>query len=161
MTADEHLGEEFTDQQSAEEAWGEVGTQFEALGESLSQALRAGWESEETQRHVRSMQEGLERMVKRIDRAVKEAGESERAQRVRQEAERAADSLRDAGEKTWEDMRPQVISGLRRVNAELRRLIDSLERRPVDQADASKRDATTEATEAADAQPVSTYESGT
>ena len=153
MTEKETLESETADEQSAEETWREVGRQFEALGESLSRALRAAWESEETQRHVRSLQDGLEKMTRQLDQAVKKASESGRAQRVRQEAARTADSLRDAGEKTWEDVRPQMLSGLRRVNAELQGLIDSLERRLADRPEESGAEVTQAEGERSDSRP--------
>jgi uncharacterized membrane protein YccC len=128
------MSEEQTDkegsatQRSADDAWREVGREFEALGESLSRAVRAAWRNEETQRHVRSMQDGLEKMADEVDRAVKDASESERAKRLREEAEKAADSLRRAGEETWREARPQLLTALRRLNDQLQRLIEDLER---------------------------------
>jgi len=113
--------------QSPEEAWREVGRQVEVLAESLARAFRAAWKSEETQRHVRSVEKGLEKVADDIDRAVSEAGESEQARRIRAEAERTAGSFRQAGEKTWEDVRPQVLAGLRNVDARLKKLIQDLE----------------------------------
>jgi len=121
--------EEASYQEPPEEAWREVGREFEALGESLSRAVRAAWESEETQQHVRSMQDGLEKMVGEVDRAVREARESPEGRKLQAEAERTADSLRQAGEQTWQEARPQLVSALRKVNAELQRLVNSLEQR--------------------------------
>ena len=119
--------------QSPEEAWQEVGRQIEALGDSLAHAFRAAWEREETQGHVRSLEKGLQKVADDIDRAVSEASESQRARRIRTEARRTAGSLRQAGEKTWEDMRPQVLTGLRQVEARLNALIEDLERESEDQ----------------------------
>lgn len=117
-------------EQSTEEAWREVGQQFEALGESLSRAFRAAWDSDETQRHVRSMQDGLEKMIEKVDHAVKDAGESQQGRRLRTEAEKTAETLRAAGEQTWQEARPQLLSVLKKVNAELQRLTESLEQEP-------------------------------
>lgn len=124
-----------TRDQSAEEAWREVGQQFETLGESLSTAFRAAWESEETQQHVQSMQSGLEKLVDRVDRAVKEAGESEKGQRIRAEAQKTAESLRYAGEQTWEDVRPQLLNALTKANAELERFIERMEQRETSESE--------------------------
>ena len=134
--AEEQVSDEGAGQtHSPEEAWKDVGRQIEALGESLGRAFRAAWQSEETQRHVRSVETGLEQVAERIDRAVKDASESAEASKVRAEAERTAGSLRQAGEKTWEDMRPQVLSGLRQVEARLNTLIRDLERETEAQED--------------------------
>ena len=36
-----------TEWQTADEAWREVGSQFQVLGETLAEALRTAWESDE------------------------------------------------------------------------------------------------------------------
>lgn len=112
---------------TTEEAWRDVGRQFEALGKSLADAFRTVWEGKETQEHVHGMQEGLESLVQQVDEAIKEAARSPEAEKVRGEADKAAESLRQAGEKTWEDARPHVVSALSSVNEELQRMIDRLQ----------------------------------
>lgn len=130
------------EEQTTEEAWRQVGEQLEALGDSLSRAFRAAWESEETQQHVQSMQNGLEKMVEKVDRAVKEAGESAEARKLRAEAERTAESLQKAGDQTWQELRPRLISGLARVNAELEGFIERME--PTEPAGEAEEGAATE-----------------
>jgi len=75
-----------TDEQTTEEAWREVGGQFQALGESLAQAFRTAWESEENRQHLQNMRAGLEAMVDEVDQAIKDASASPEGQKVRQEA---------------------------------------------------------------------------
>jgi hypothetical protein len=137
VTKDQRQEHSPPEEQTTEEAWHEVGRQFESLGESLSKAFRAAWEDEQTQQHVRSMRDGLEKMVDKVDRAVKEAGESEQRKRLRTEAEKTAESLRKAGEQTWEEARPQLVSALTTVNAELQRLIKHLEEKPASASEPS------------------------
>jgi hypothetical protein len=139
--------------QSPEDAWREVGRQVEALGDSLARAFQAAWQSEETQRHVRSVQKGLDRVAEDIDRAVKKAGESQQASRIRTQAERTAGSVRQAGEKTWEDMRPQVLSGLKRVDDRLRKLIQDLESEVPEGSAPQGRDTTQERSQQPDRPP--------
>jgi uncharacterized protein with von Willebrand factor type A (vWA) domain len=117
---------EKNDRQTTDEAWREVGRQFQALGESLAEALRTAWESEETRRHVQDMQEGLEAMVGHVDRAVKEASTSPEAEKVRGEAEKAAESLRAAGEQAWQEAQPHLLAALTQINAELQKIIARL-----------------------------------
>jgi hypothetical protein len=117
---------EKTEKQTTEEAWREVGQQFQALGESLAEAFRTAWESEETRRHVQNMQDGLEAMIDHVDRAIKEAGTSPEAEKMRGEAEKAAASLRAAGEQTWQEARPHLLSALTQINAELQKMISRL-----------------------------------
>ena len=114
------------EKQTTEESWREVGRQFQALGESLAEAFRSAWESEETRQHVQNMRGGLEAMVDRVDQALKEAAASPKGEKLRQEAEKAAETLRVAGEQTWQEMQPHLLSALNQINAELRKMIDRL-----------------------------------
>ncbi len=121
------------------EAWREVGKQFEALGNSLANVFRTAWEDENTRRHVREMQNGLETMINEVSKAIKEASASPEGQKARAEAERAAQSLRAAGEKTWQETRPQLVSALRQLSTELQKTINRLEQEteaPSDKPDA-------------------------
>jgi len=114
------------EKQTTEESWREVGRQFQALGESLAEAFRSAWESEETRQHVQNMQSGLEAMVDRVDQALKEAAASPKGEKLRQEAEKAAETLRAAGEQTWQEAQPHLLSALNQINAELQKMIDRL-----------------------------------
>ena len=116
-------------EQSPAEAWSEVGRQFEALGEGLARALRAAWESEETRQHVQAVRDGMEKMVSKVDRAMEDATQSPQGQRFREQAAKTADSLRAAGEQTWEEAQPHLLSALSRINAELKGVVDRMERR--------------------------------
>lgn len=110
-----------------EESWQEVGRQFEALGESLAEAFRAAWESEQAQQHLHSLETGLERMADEFNRAAEEARTSPEAQQLQQEAERAVESARVAGRKTLDDARPHLLSALQQINSALEGAIRRIE----------------------------------
>ena len=116
-------------EQSPAEAWSEVGKQFEALGDSLARALRAAWESEETRQHVQAVRDGMEKMVSKVDRAVEDATQSPQGQKFREQAAKTAESLRAAGEQTWQETQPHLLSALSRINAELKGVVDRMEQR--------------------------------
>jgi hypothetical protein len=145
--------EQTREEHTAEEAWSEVGRQFEALGESLARAFRAAWESEETRRQVQSVQDGLEKMVSKVNRAVEDAGQSPQVQKLRAEADKTAESLRAAGEQTWQEAQPHLLAALSKINAELKRVIDRIEPRqtPSDEPDAQGTPGTAEEQAAGDA----------
>jgi hypothetical protein len=109
------------------QAWEEVGRQFEELGTSLAAAFRALWESQETQQHMVSVREGLRSLADEVSEAVTKTAASPEAQRVQVGAKKAAASARAASEKAIEETRPQIISALRQMNAELQKLINRLE----------------------------------
>jgi hypothetical protein len=112
---------------STESTWSEVGKQFQTLGETIADAFRATWEREETRQHVAGLQAGLEQLVSSVGEAISEFGESSEGQRLRAEAEKAAGSARAAGEQAWEDAQPHILSALRQVNEELRKVTSRIE----------------------------------
>ena len=108
--------------------WDDVGRQFETLGESLARTFRAAWENEENRENLREVKRGLESIATSIGQAVDSAAESPEGQKVRQEVEKAADSAYRASEKALEDARPHLAAALNRVNEELDRVAQRLEK---------------------------------
>ncbi len=115
--------------QSAEQSWREVGKQFEELGATLAQTVRAAWEREDTQQRVQEMQNGLEKMVQEVRGAIDDSMNTPQGQRIREDANRAAESLRTACEQTVQEVRPQIINALQQLNNELQQWINKMENR--------------------------------
>jgi len=115
-----------TEQQNSQETWQAVGEQFDALGTSLAEALKAAWESEEARANIQSLKDGLDAAVKKVDEAAKKASASVTGERVKAEATQAAESLSSASKQAWEQARPHVVSALNSVGTELQKLIDRL-----------------------------------
>ncbi len=112
---------------STGEAWREVGKQFEVLGHTLADAFRTSWQSEENRRRLQEMQTGLESMVKEVNKAINESMASPQAQQARSQASKAAGTVRTAGEQSAQEIRAQLLVGLRQVNEELRKLVERME----------------------------------
>jgi hypothetical protein len=92
------------EQQRAEEAWREVGGQFQTLGDSLAAALRAAWgEGEENRELVEDVRDGLEALIDRVGQAIRVPTTSPEGGQLRVEAEKTAESLRVVGEQTWDE----------------------------------------------------------
>lgn len=115
---------------TSEGNWQEVGRQFQALGESLAQAMHVAWENESTQRRVQEMRTGLESMARDIGKAVEDTASSPQGQRFREEAHHTAETLRSATEQAVQEIRPQLINALQTLNDELQRLINRIEKSP-------------------------------
>lgn len=113
------MGEE----QRAEEAWRDVGGQLQTLGDSLAAAFRAAWEGEENRELVQDMRDGMEALIDRVGQAIRESTTSSEGGELRVEAEKTAESLRVAGEQTWHEARPQLLSALRQMSTELKSVI--------------------------------------
>jgi ElaB/YqjD/DUF883 family membrane-anchored ribosome-binding protein len=114
-----------TDNRGAE-AWQEVGRQFQSLGESLATAFKSAWESEENRQRAEAMRSGLESLIDNVGQVIRETAQSDKGQQVVNNAKGAAESLRQAGEQTVQEVRPRLVDALQKVNDELTRLIDSL-----------------------------------
>ena len=114
-----------TPDSSDADTWREVGENFKSLGESLAAAFKDTLGNEEVKQKLRTSMDSL---AAGINDAVKEATDSEHAQQVRGEVEKAAKSAHEAGKQTYEDIRPHIVSSLRQLSAELHRMIDRIER---------------------------------
>jgi len=108
--------------------WDEVGRQFQALGESLAAAFRTAWGDEENRQQMHKVKIGLEDMANQVSQAIKDSSASPAAQQARDEAKKAATSLQDAGKQALEDAKPHLLSALRQIDLELKKLIERMER---------------------------------
>jgi len=113
-------------EQKSQDAWEDVGHQFQALGASLAQAVRSAWNDEENRRRVQEMQSGLEAMVREVGDAISDTANSPQGQNLQQDAKRAAENLVDAGEKTVQEVRPHLMRALEQLNGELQKLVDRM-----------------------------------
>ena len=104
-----------------------MGRQFHTLGVSLAAAFRATVESEESRQHLKNLQAGIEDMAQELGAAMNEAAASPPARDIRIKAEKAATAARFATEDALQEARPQILSALRQVNAELQRIISRVE----------------------------------
>ena len=112
---------------STDESWQEVGRQFESLGATLAQALRSTWSHIESNVDAQQVKASLETLLHDVGKAVEDVAATPEAQKLKDEANRAAESLRIAGKQTVEESRPQIISALKQVNDELQKLIDKMD----------------------------------
>jgi hypothetical protein len=110
------------------EAWREVGRSFEALGENLSHALRTAWEDESTQEAMEEMRAGLQSMARSVADAVDDTMESPEGQKFREDAERFAQSAREAGEQAASEARPHIAAAMKTIQDGLASAIQQLER---------------------------------
>ncbi len=95
-------------------AWEDVLREVSTLGDNLALAVRATWE--------RDMQRSVESLIDGVNRAIDGSTSSPEAQQAREQLARVTDSVRQAAERTAEDVRPQLLNMLQQANSELRRL---------------------------------------
>ncbi len=112
---------------SPEEAWHDVGQQFKILGDSLASALSAAWKDEHNRQRVIEMQAGLQAMVETVGKVIEEKAASPEAAHLRQEVEKTASAVHEAGTQAVQEARPHLIAALRQVNHELQKMIEHME----------------------------------
>lgn len=97
------------------------------LGKQLGLALRAAWESEERQRLEKEIGEGLKDLGKQLDQALQAAKVSPQTQKVKEQVEKVVETARQS--EAVQEIREGLISGLRELNEELRRLVEKMQKK--------------------------------
>ncbi|MGQ9501502.1 MAG: hypothetical protein ACUVSF_11410 [Anaerolineae bacterium] len=110
------------------EAWSEVGKQFKELGQNIAAAFRIAWENEENRQYIKAVREGLESMIMEINDLLKHTAGIPETLRVREQAQKAAESARLAGQIAFEEARPYLLVALRQLDTELQKLIAQMEK---------------------------------
>jgi hypothetical protein len=121
-------------QQSTGDAWREVGKQFEVLGETLASAFRTAWNDEQNRKRMQEMQHGVESMLNDVAKAIDETIKSPQMQQTKTEVKKVAVTVKTAGEQTFQEVRPQLVSALSQLNAELQKLVTRIETKSTPEA---------------------------
>jgi uncharacterized phage infection (PIP) family protein YhgE len=104
--------------------WADVANEFQTLGETLGDAVRAAWQRNESNQHVRELQDSLNSIMEGVAQAIDGGITTPEAKQARDQLAKVAESIRQATEQASKDLRPELISMLRQANAELRRFSD-------------------------------------
>lgn len=115
-----------TSSSSSKSGWEDVASELSALGNSLAKAFSVLWSRVESSEETRQIKEGLESALHQVEQALKEAAQTPEAQEVKLHARNTLENLRSAGEQTIQEVQPQIIDGLQKVNDELEKLIEQL-----------------------------------
>jgi hypothetical protein len=105
-------------------SWADVANEFQTLGETLGDAVRAAWQRNESNQHVRELQDSLNSIMEGVAQAIDGGITTPEAKQARDQLAKVAESIRQATEQASKDLRPELISMLRQANAELRRFSD-------------------------------------
>jgi len=107
---------------TAETTWEDVAQEFQLLGKTLGDAVRAAWQRQDGDERVRELQQSLQSIMDDVNRAVDQSVGTQEAQQARAQLTRLTESIRVAAERTSAEVRPELVALLRQANAELRRL---------------------------------------
>jgi len=105
--------------------WEDVAHEFEALGKSLEAAVQAVWQRRENRERVQELRDSLQSMAQEVNRAIEESVATPEAQQAREQLSRVSESVRVAVERSTQELGPELLSVLRQINADLRRVANS------------------------------------
>ncbi len=105
--------------------WEDVAHEFEALGKSLEAAVQAVWQRRENRERARELRDSLQSMAQEVNCAIEESVATPEAQQAREQLSRVSESVRVAVERSTQELGPEVLSVLRQINADLRRIANS------------------------------------
>jgi hypothetical protein len=117
-----------TEEQNAtekEQASGEILDELESLGTQLVTAVRALWDSEESRKLRQEIGDGFVQLGHQVDEGIKAAQESEAAKEFKVQVQETVDKARQS--EVAGKLQQNLISGLRQLNAELGKLVSSME----------------------------------
>lgn len=101
----------------------DVAKEFEEAAHKLRDALVMAWNSKERQDMQEDIRKGLSKMSEEVDKAVRDLRSTETTQKVKAQAEKAADNLQSG--KVAEDVRKGLITALRGLSDALDRVASS------------------------------------
>jgi hypothetical protein len=107
--------------------------ELQSLGNQLTTAIKALWESEESHKLRTDIQEGFVELSQEIDDAIQSAQQSEAAQDFSRQVKETMDRAREGN--LAEKIETGLAQGLRKLNEELAAVTQSIQTRvPEDQA---------------------------
>lgn len=105
--------------------------ELNALGQQLSEAIKALWESEESRQLRQEIGDGFVEVGRQVNSAVQSAQESETTQQLGEQVKEAMDKARESD--LAAQLEEGLVTGLQELNRGLSSLVKSME--PVSPAD--------------------------
>ncbi|MGD8625448.1 MAG: hypothetical protein PVF47_11190 [Anaerolineae bacterium] len=98
--------------------------ELNALGQQLTTAVKALWESEDSRNLRQEIREGFVQLGEELDETIKSAQDSEAAQEFRSQVHETMDKARESD--VVGQVEQGLLSGLTKMNQELSKMVDSL-----------------------------------
>jgi hypothetical protein len=112
------LFKKLPERSSSGTSWQDVASEFGALGRTLGDMVRSALEGADTQGVLGQIRLAVQGAIDDLNQASNSTAETRLA---RDQLARLAESIRTAAERASDDVRPELLTMLRRANAELRR----------------------------------------
>lgn len=107
--------------------WAEPGQHFWVLGESLTAALKAAWQREETRQQLHKLQTGLQEVADQVGQTVKEVTASPQFRQACLEVDKATQPAQAAGQRAGQEIQPHLLTALRQLRSGVNKLISCLD----------------------------------
>lgn len=108
----------------------ELNEELNRLAEAFSRAVQAAWRSDQRKQLQTNLNQGLTALVNSVEEILKDFGESEQGQEVREQAERVVERVRTS--KVAADLQEGLTQGLRSVAEEMQEFAQRMESRQGD-----------------------------
>ncbi len=113
---------------------GDVLEELKLFGQQLGSAVKSLWESEESRNLRQEISEGLNEAVREMDKAVKNVQASDAAKDFSEQVRGSVDKARESD--VVGQIQKGLVTGLRDINAEIGKLINSWEtKKPAEPAE--------------------------
>ena len=111
---------------------GDITVELQELGRRLGAALQAALESDQSRNLQSQVSEGLQDLSRQVDETIKSARESEAAKDLGEQVHRVVKTARESD--VAQDIERGLVRGLRELNEQLDKLIESLQPREAPEA---------------------------
>lgn len=114
---------------AASEAWNEVVSELNALGEAVRRWVSAAASDEENKRRAAELKAAFERIAGDVSATIKDAADSEVGHSFKDAADKTGEAFKKAGEKISEEAGPKVASAFRSLSDKFRETAQKMEER--------------------------------
>ena len=111
------------------QAWHDVVSELDALGDALGRWLKAAVNDPDNQRRLDELSNRLEGLVSNVGSTVKGAAGPEVGQSFKEAAEATGEAFKTAGEKVSAEVGPRLAGAFKTVGDKLREAADKIEER--------------------------------
>ncbi|MDY0340492.1 MAG: hypothetical protein RBS17_04695 [Coriobacteriia bacterium] len=127
--SDEQTPRETPLEPGAGDAWRDVVTELDALGDALGRWLKAAVNDTENKRRLEELSDRLEGLASDVGDTAKSAVSSEVGQSFKEAADKTGDAFKLAGERFTDEVGPRLASAFKSVGSKLRDAADKIDER--------------------------------
>ncbi len=126
--------------------WDDVLKDFQSLGQSITKAVQDALHEEKYKESLKEIRYDLESTANQVAKSIDEAVKASQTEEVKAGVKKAAEDVKEAGDKVYSDTKPHLINALQSLDQGIQKLIDRLQEAQAEPS-AAKADAETTSTE--------------